>query len=66
MSKWSSTITNDPDDDFRLIIEIEHEGEHVATIKKIDGEPHLDMYEDVDIPEDFLAALLQQAKEEIE
>lgn len=66
MSRWTAEITNDPDRDYSLIIELLEDDESKARIER-SGESGLTLrvyYEDVRIPIDWLKEVLEQAQKD--
>ena len=66
MEEWTTTFVNDPDDDYRLTLELEYDDEVVAVIKKVDGKAILTTYKEIDIPSEWLEEQMERARTEIE
>jgi len=69
MINWTADFTNDPNDDYNLIVEILYNKEEVAVIKQ--GEQGLEMkcypnQSDLIIPVDWLLGLIQEYKKRIQ
>jgi len=68
MKEWTSVWTNDPDDDYNLILELSYDDEEVAVIKRSPNGLILKWYtspEGLVIPVDWLSGLLLSAQEGI-
>lgn len=68
MNEWTADFTNDPFDDYNLIVEILFNDEEVAVIKQGSDGLMIKWYasdEDHLIPIDWLNALLNEAKERL-
>jgi hypothetical protein len=66
--EWTADFTNDPYDDYNLIIEILYDGEEVAVIRQVQQRLEMKLYqnkEDLNIPVDWLFGLLLEAKKRI-
>ena len=68
MEQWSANITNDPFDDYNLIIEILFNGEEVAVIRQ--GEDGLEIRwypnkEEITIPLKWLSNFLNYAEKRL-
>lgn len=69
MNEWTADITNNPDDDYNLIIEILNNDEYIGRIYN-DNEKGmtLKIYEtnkQIDIPIEWLLNLFKQAKKDL-
>jgi len=68
MKHWESFVTNDPYDDYNLVIEILFDNKFVAVIKQSPQGLTLKWYaykEDLVIPVDWLSDLLIRAKKDL-
>ena len=68
MKEWTSVWTNDPDDDYNLILELSYIDREVAVIKRSQNGLILKWYtspEGLVIPVDWLSGLLLSAQEGI-
>jgi hypothetical protein len=68
MSKWTADFTNDPFNDYEIVVEILYHDEEIAVIKQ--GSDGLEMKwyaaeTDIVIPVEWLSNLLNQAKEKL-
>lgn len=69
MNEWTADITNDPERDFDLCIDVYEGDVHRARIEP-DGEGHLVLRvyavpQDVSIPLQWLSGIIQRAQSEI-
>ncbi len=65
MSKWTADITNDPNNDYNLMVEILHNGEDIAVIHKGEEGMELKWYahkDDLIIPLEWILNLLLEIK----
>ena len=65
MTNWLAEITNNPDDDYNLIIEISNNDESIARIYKTNNQLMFQMYETgkkIDVPMDWLCSVFEKAK----
>ena len=65
MKQWTADFTNDPYNDYSLIIEVLYDDEEVAVIKQEQNELTLQVYpndKELIIPIDWLSALFIEAK----
>jgi hypothetical protein len=68
MNEWAADFTNDPFNDYNLIIEILYNNEDVAVIKQGDRGMEMKWYasdKDITIPVEWLNDLLNEAKRRI-
>jgi hypothetical protein len=68
MDDWLAEFTNNPDDDYNLIIEISNNDESIGRIYKINNELIFQMYETdkkTDIPMDWLYSIFEKAKKDL-
>ena len=68
MSKWTADFTNDPFNDYEIVIEILYNDEEVAVIKQGDDGLEMKWYaaeDDIVVPVEWLSNLLNQAKEKL-
>ncbi len=69
MTGWLAEVTNNPDDDYNLIIEILKDDEYVGRIQKINNELIFYIYENkngINIPVDWLIKILDKAKTDLQ
>lgn len=65
MSRWTAEITNDPERDYSLIIEILEEEQARARIERSGQALVLRVYvDDVQIPIDWLKEIIEQAQKD--
>ncbi|MFA6263726.1 MAG: hypothetical protein WCW33_04135 [Candidatus Babeliales bacterium] len=65
MEKWTADFINNPDDAYKLIVEILYNGHDVAIIKKEDNALKIIWYanpNDLDVPFEWLLGLMNEAK----
>ena len=65
MANWLAEISNNPDDDCNLIIEISNNDESIARIYKTNNELIFQIYESekkIEIPMDWLHSVFEKAK----
>jgi hypothetical protein len=68
MSEWTSEITNNPDDDYNLMIEILNDDEYVGRIYKENSKLVLQIYETekkISIPYNWLLKIMISAEKEL-
>ena len=68
MSKWTADFTNDPFNDYEIVVEILYNDEEVAVIKQGGDGLEMKWYaaeNDIVIPVEWLSNLLSQAKEKL-
>jgi len=67
MSKWDADFTNDPLNDFEIVVEILHNDEDVAIIRRGEGGLQLKWYahkEDLVVPLDWLEQIVIESKKQ--
>ena len=68
MAKWTADVTNDPNQDFDLVVELLEDGEYRARVKRCPaGEAVLQVYEGpgFSVPLDWLRSILSGAVQEV-
>lgn len=66
--KWSAEITNNPDDDHNLVIEILNTDTYIGRLKKINNEIIFQVYEtdrNLNIPINWLKKIIDKAEKEL-
>jgi hypothetical protein len=68
MDSWTSEITNDPDNDYKLYIELLKNDHSIANLKMINGELVLKIFfneESIEIPAEWISEIISNAKKDL-
>ncbi len=68
MNGWTADITNDPDDDYNLVMEISHNNDFIGKILGKNGNLMFQVYKtekNISIPMDWLKKLFDDAYVEL-